>query len=131
MIRKNEAIKSMFIPPDRATFKLSLPAGFHFPPGCGYTDEEPYGFNVNVNHERIRPLFIEFKKFIGESSFPIDDDMRRLFEADIVINLFRKEYEASISYSSLEVNRYVSILIANAELADQWREHRERVFGRV
>lgn len=43
-----------------------------------YTTNNPYGFRINVNHPRIRPLYQRYKEHIGERI--LSDNQRRHFE---------------------------------------------------
>lgn len=107
-------------------FKLTLPYGYVYPAGSGMELERPYGYLVNVNHPQVRPLFEMFKAFLKQPHLPVTDEERRLFEADLILNVFRAEFEKSEIYSNVEVDRCVGIIIKSGELAAEWRRYRER-----
>ncbi|MBR4627759.1 MAG: hypothetical protein IKO47_08685 [Ruminococcus sp.] len=46
-----------------------------------YAKENPYGFQINVNHPKIRPLYERYKEKIGERI--LSDIQRREFENHI------------------------------------------------
>lgn len=49
-----------------------------------YTDGNPYGYAININHPIIRPLYLQFKQKNGyRYDEPIPDSERLRFEAEI------------------------------------------------
>lgn len=56
-----------------------------------YTKNNPYGFRINVNHPRIRPIYQRYKKKLGEQI--LSDNQRRVFELLIFENLDRIKIE--------------------------------------
>lgn len=51
-----------------------------------------YGYKINVNHPRIRPLFAAFHKHIGvPESVPLTNAQRFQFEAMVMEMIRRKE----------------------------------------
>lgn len=49
------------------------------------TIKNPYGFRVDINDPKIRPVYERYKKWKGlPRQYPISDDERREFEAYIL-----------------------------------------------
>jgi hypothetical protein len=53
-----------------------------------YAKDNPYGFKINVNHPKIRPLYERFKEKVGERI--LSDSQRRHFELLIFELIERK-----------------------------------------
>ena len=49
-----------------------------YPNDSIYAKDNPYGFKINVNHPKIRPLYEHYKEKIGERI--LSDQQRRHFE---------------------------------------------------
>ena len=58
---------------------------------CIYTNNDRYGFRLNVNHPHINKLYLRFKASKGVGiNFPLDDRDRREFEAVIIEKMQKK-----------------------------------------
>lgn len=124
--RKQEETE-LFLSLQAQNFRLRL-ANYQYPAGSGfyYNEEHGYGFSVNITHPKIEPFYSLFKEFRKKKAFPLNDEERRLFEADMIINLFKDEFEnqfAGISKGVIDKN--VSILLKYRTVAEQWQRYRE------
>ena len=123
-----QKLTSLFLPPEISYRQPSLPTGFHYPPGCGYSEECGNGYLININNYLIEPYYAAFKKFLG-TTYPIDDSERYFFEADMIYNVFRSEFELSAIYSKLDLNRCAENLVNNKEKYNRWVQYRTELFG--
>lgn len=125
---RSAAETKMFLSLKAQNFRLRLPMNYQFPSGSGYYYNEDHGYNflVNISHPAIEPFYMLFKQFRKKKAFPLNDEERRLFEADMIVNLFRTEFEkqfAGISKGVIDKN--VGILLKYRTVADEWRRYRE------
>ena len=125
---KTQKLTTMFIPPDISYASPKLPTGFHYPPGCGYDDDYTTGFLVNIHHPQISPYYQAFKKCINKPS-TIDDWERQLFEADMLLKVFRTEYKNSYIYSRWDVDKLTRTVLEHRSVYDRWLQFRTEMFG--
>ena len=57
-----------------------------------YAKDKPYGYKINVNHPKIRPLYERYKEKVGESI--LSDQQRRHFE-QLIFQLIEKRNDLS------------------------------------
>lgn len=53
-----------------------------------WAKENPYGYQININHPKIRPLYERFKKKVGER---ILSDRQRLEFEEHIFGMLRKK----------------------------------------
>lgn len=58
------------------------------PNGSLWAKENPYGYQININHPKIRPLYERFKKKVGER---ILSDRQRLEFEEHIFGMLRKK----------------------------------------
>ncbi len=125
---KRQDETSLFLSPKAQNFRLRLPLNYQYPPGSGfyYNEDHGYGFMVNISHPAIEPLYTLFKQFRNKKVYPLNDEERRLFEADMIVNLFKGEFEKQFKgFSKGAIDKYVGILLKYRTVADEWRRYRE------
>ena len=125
---KTQKRTSMFLPANVSYKPPNLPTGFHYPPGCGYTEDCGSGYRININNILIEPYYTAYKKWLG-TTYPISDGERLFFEADMIYNVFRTEFELSPIYSKLDLNRAAEILLADKAKYQSWVQYRTELFG--
>lgn len=53
-----------------------------------YNAYNPYGFIFNVNHPAVNKAYMEYKKEIGEATFPISNAQRFEFEKRVATGYY-------------------------------------------
>lgn len=53
-----------------------------------YSHYNPYGFIFNVNHPAVNKAYMEYKKEIGEATFPISNAQRFEFEKRVATGYY-------------------------------------------
>ena len=57
-----------------------------------FAKDNPYGYKINVNHPKIRPLYERYKEKVGESI--LSDQQRRHFE-QLIFELIERRNDLS------------------------------------
>lgn len=127
---KTKTLTSIFLPPEISYKPPSLPTGFHYPPGCGYSEDLGSGYIININAPKVEPIYKKYKEWLG-TTYPISDGERQFFEADMIYNIFRAEFEASQIYSKLDLNRAAEILLKDKDRYLSWMQYRTEHFGKL